>query len=87
MSSGSHNFHTRHIYGGKVPVFDTCIHIWGKTGLRCTNEPTKNGQHCIKCSEYLMTFKDPTPASPAHTKPIDWHNEGATRKNRRKQAA
>ena len=77
----------RHVYGGKVPVFATCIHIWGRTGCQCTNEPEENSQYCRGCRDFLITLTDRVTSTPAQTKHVDWRFEGATRRNRRKKAA
>lgn len=87
MSSGSHNFFKPYqpkIYGNKYCMKKTLIN----GALHVCNEPTEGGAtHCERCKWRLIKLKDRVPASPAQTKRVDWHNEGATRKNRRKQAA
>ena len=87
MSSGSHNFFKPYqpkVYGNHFCMKRTLI----RGELHVCNEPTEGGKtYCAQCQRRLITLTDRLPASTAQTKRVDWHNEGATRKNRRARAA
>lgn len=43
----------RHVYGARLPHYEACIHIDGKTGQEC-GQPTEGGaQRCKACSDRL----------------------------------
>ena len=86
-NSPTHSVVERHVYGGTVPTFTTCIHVDGWTGHQC-GKPTQGGrQRCDDCEEFRLTCLDRVIASPAQTEPVNWRAQGPTRDKRKRKAA
>lgn len=52
----SHNVHTRYIYGGSIPAFDTCQRFDTSKWSLC-GKPTKRGaQRCDECVQFTLDY-------------------------------
>ena len=61
INTHAHKTFQRHVYGGVVPRFATCIHVHGSTGQICGAPTTAHAQRCDACETKRRTLLDRTP--------------------------